>query len=144
MPATKKKEIAFKLKNIEILETQLRSPVSNQPKPSVYNFNITIEHRYNINLKAIIVVVNIQVLDDNKENTLGSVKTGCVFTLAEFDTFLNNEKTEVNLPEDLIILFNSVSISTSRGIMFAYFRGTHLHNAVLPVIDPKTFKKIQA
>jgi hypothetical protein len=44
------------------------------------------------------------------------------------------------LPSGIIDLLNSVSVSTVRGMMFSAFKGTFLHNAVLPVIDPKTFK----
>jgi hypothetical protein len=46
---------------------------------------------------------------------------------------------EVKLPSDIIIAMNSISISTIRGIMFSTFKGTYLHNAFLPVIDPKSF-----
>ena len=46
---------------------------------------------------------------------------------------------EVKLPSDIIIAINSISISTIRGIMFSTFKGTYLHNAFLPVIDPKAF-----
>ena len=43
------------------------------------------------------------------------------------------------LPTDIIVTINSISISTIRGIMFSTFKGTYLHNAFLPIIDPKSF-----
>ena len=35
---------------------------------------------------------------------------------------------------------NSISLSTLRGAMFNHFKGTFLHEAILPVIDPGSFK----
>lgn len=37
-----------------------------------------------------------------------------------------------------------VSLSTARGYMAATFKGTILHNAFLPIIDPKTFTPASA
>ncbi len=39
----------------------------------------------------------------------------------------------------IIIAMNSISISTLRGIMFSTLKGAYLRNAILPVIDPKSF-----
>jgi len=34
---------------------------------------------------------------------------------------------------------NSIALSTTRGLLFAQFRGTPLHNTILPLIDPADF-----
>jgi uncharacterized protein YbbC (DUF1343 family) len=39
-------------------------------------------------------------------------------------------------------MLNSISLSTTRGAMFSTFKGTFLHGAVLPIIDPKQFQAL--
>jgi hypothetical protein len=36
---------------------------------------------------------------------------------------------------------NSISISTTRGVMFSELKGTILHHAFLPIIDVKALQK---
>ena len=53
--------------------------------------------------------------------------------------FLNKLLDWISISEPLDIFIstlNSISISTTRGMMFSAFRGTFLHNAILPLIDP--------
>jgi len=50
-----------------------------------------------------------------------------------------NKSKPLELPEPLATTLNSVSISTTRGLMFAIFRGSFLRKAVLPVVDPTLF-----
>lgn len=47
------------------------------------------------------------------------------------------------LPEDLQISANTISLSTSRGLLFSRLRGTALHNALLPLIDVSVFSTNQ-
>jgi hypothetical protein len=47
---------------------------------------------------------------------------------------------KLDIPQALIEVLNSISISTTRGVMFSTFKGTFLHNAVLPIIDPRQFQ----
>lgn len=49
----------------------------------------------------------------------------------------------VTLPQDLADILNSISISTTRGLMFSAFKETFLHNAFLPIIDPKQFSQLK-
>ncbi len=42
----------------------------------------------------------------------------------DVESFLNKENNKVELPQGLIDVLNSISLSTSRGVMFTLFRGT--------------------
>ena len=55
--------------------------------------------------------------------------------------FFNKQHTLVDLPQEFITLLNSIALSTTRGVMFSQFRGTVLHNAILPIIAPAKFEK---
>jgi hypothetical protein len=43
----------------------------------------------------------------------------------------------LNVPQGLTELLAVQAIATMRGIMFSTFKGTFLHNAVLPLIDTR-------
>jgi len=49
------------------------------------------------------------------------------------------EGKDINLPSEFITTINSLSLSTSRGILFMLFRGTFLHSAILPIIDSSDY-----
>lgn len=69
--------------------------------------------------------------------TLGSIKVGVIFEIANFDDYIDEMNKKLTLPDVIFLTFNSIGISTTRGVMFSQFKGTFLHNAFLPVIDPK-------
>jgi hypothetical protein len=56
---------------------------------------------------------------------------------------LSAAKSIESLPEDLQVSANTISLSTSRGLLFSRLRGTALHNALLPLIDVSNFSKNQ-
>ena len=64
-----------------------------------------------------------------------------IFEVENFADFINEENGDVNLPEILSNSLNSITLSTVRGLMFSGFKGTFLHNAILPVIDPNSLIK---
>ncbi len=136
------KDISFQLKNLEIVESALNPPNPNlsNNKPEAIQFSVYIEHRFNIEKKLVIVVIFIKLLEDQYE--LGSIKTSSIFEIQDFDKFIT-EKNVPELPTQAIINLNNIAISTTRGILFAYFRGTRLQNAILPIINPTDFKKVQ-
>ncbi len=47
------------------------------------------------------------------------------------------------IPDSLSEILNSVSISTTRGVMHSTLKGTFLNNAILPIIDTKALLKNQ-
>lgn len=51
-------------------------------------------------------------------------------------TFNIKNIAEINkLPKKAFDTLNDIAISTVRGLMFSSFRGTFLHNAILPIVD---------
>ena len=129
--------IEFHLKSIEMQEVSFSLPKQAMRENKTYHYNINIQHRINIEQKLIIVDTTIETLYQDKKTRLGLIKVACVFfmeSLLDYRSEVNDKL--VNLPENFITILNSVSISTTRGIMFSQFRGTFLHNAILPIIAP--------
>jgi hypothetical protein len=133
----KEQNISFRLKNIELLQSSLASIDYVITNETVFKFNINIEHLININENWIAIKPNVEIFTEVNDFILGKISSSLIFEFENLTSYVVDN--EVKLPSDIIIAINSISISTIRGIMFSTFKGTYLHNAFLPVIDPKAF-----
>ncbi|MFN8258142.1 MAG: hypothetical protein U0W24_20805 [Bacteroidales bacterium] len=131
--------IEFQLKAIELIDVNLKHPAIPFNQPTLFHFNINIEHKINPDNNLVIVIAFINILHEDKETNLGSLKSSCIFEIVNFNEFYNKETNQVSFPDNILVTLNSITISTVRGIMFSQFKGTFLHNAILPIIDPKSF-----
>lgn len=137
----KEQQLTFQLKGIELMDVKLNHPKEPLPAQTTFNFKINLEHKVSFENKLIIVVVMVDIIHQDNEMRLASLQAGCIFEISNFADFIVKDTQFVNIPDDLMVTLNSVSISTIRGIMFSQFRGTFLHTAILPVVDPKAFVK---
>jgi hypothetical protein len=65
----------------------------------------------------------------------------CIYSISKFDDVIKmNAEGKLEIPQPLAELLNAVSVSTARGAMFSAFKGTFLHNALLPMVEPHQFK----
>jgi len=139
----KSKNINFQLKGIEILDSYLLSPPKNKRGTKEYHFNLGLEHKIANEQKVIFVLIKVEVFHEDKKTLLGSLRTSLNFVVDNFEEIIQkkDKNSKVIIPTEFIDILNSISISTLRGMMFCIFRGTFLHNAVLPIIAPKSLKK---
>lgn len=134
-----KEFVEFRIRSADIIEASLNPQKGKSPKNPVFNFNIRLEHKINFEQKVILVDCEIQVTDAKNE-IAGNFKAGCVFDVTNLEGYKSKENSsKVDLPSDFVTTINSITISTVRGMMLVFFRGTYLHNAILPIIDPKSF-----
>ena len=133
----KEQNISFRLKNIELLQSSIAANDYVITNETVFKFNINIEHLVNINENWIAIKPNVEIFTEVNDFVLGKISSSLIFEFENLTSYVVDN--EVKLPSDIIIAMNSISISTIRGIMFSTFKGTYLHNAFLPVIDPKSF-----
>jgi len=131
--------VNFQIKGVELMESCINPSINPVAPEMVFNFDINLEHRINPENDILIVVCSISVFDEKREDQLGKLKAGCIYLIKDLKRFVNAETKALELPEAIATTLNSVSISTTRGLMFSMFRGTYLHNAVLPVVDPTSF-----
>ena len=75
-----------------------------------------------------------------RKELLAEVNINIFYVVENIKNFENKKEKKMEFPEDFSIALNSVSISTLRGIMFSQFRGTYLHNAFLPIVNPKSLE----
>jgi hypothetical protein len=129
--------ISFGIDGIELLEYSIISPDKVIESNTSFRFDMNIEHRFNIESKRIFVVVSIDIFIQNTDIKLCNSKISCIYNVPELDKFLVKDK--IIFPNEFITTLNSISLSTCRGILFSLYRGTFLHTAILPVVDPKGF-----
>lgn len=138
---TNETKVTFQIKGIDLVDIQMNQLKQPLPAQTTFHFNINLEQMINPENKLVIVAVTVVILHEDKTTILASIKASCIFDVANFDEFIAEGTRKVNFPESTIITFNSITISTVRGLMFSQFKGTHLHTAILPVVDPSSFMK---
>jgi hypothetical protein len=138
------KDIEIQLKGIELLNIDQRLSTADTINIRNFNFNINIETKADAPNKLLFAIIHIEILTEDQKTVLGGISVSCIFELKNFDDLIKIESDgKLNLPQQLVDIINSISLSTTRGVMFATFKGTPLHSAFLPIIDPKKFKPAQ-
>jgi hypothetical protein len=130
--------INFQIKGIELLEINLNNPQIPLNVERTYNFSINIEQRINKEEKLVIVITAVDLIHEQDKQCHATIKTSCVFLVENILDFDSSGSQQIDLPEHFIITLNSISLSTTRGIMFSQFKGTFMHNVFLPIVNPST------
>jgi hypothetical protein len=138
---TKDLNVEMQIRAIELLNESLKLPADSNTAITTFNFNINIESKADALNKLVFVIVHVEIKNDNQSLVLGALSVSCIFEIVNFNDIIKIEEDgKLNIPQRLIETLNIISISTTRGIMFSTFKGTFLHGAVLPIIDPKQFQ----
>lgn len=130
--------VEMQIKSIELLSSTLNLPANPNAAIINFNFNISVESRADAANKLVFVIVHVKINNDDQSMLLGALSLSCIFEIANFEDVIKVETDgQLNIPQGLIDTLNTISISTTRGVMFSTFKGTFLHGAVLPIIDPR-------
>lgn len=132
------------MKGVELLESNQNRAIPETINMRNFNFNIQIETNADAQNKLLFAIVNVEILSEDKTIKIGGISVNCIFGLNNFEEIIEiSPKGIMSIPQPLMDIINSISISTTRGVMFATFKGTQLHHAFLPIIDPKQFTQAQ-
>lgn len=133
--------VDLQLKSIELLKGSITLPSTPDVSLSNFNFNINMESKADATNKLLFVIVSVEIRSEDQNHIMGSLAASCIYGISNFDEIIKIEADgKLNIPQPLVEILNSISISTTRGIMFSTFKGTFLHNAFLPIIDPRSFQ----
>lgn len=140
---TENKKVEFAIIAAELMNVSLLRPNVIVEPQVTFTFDIRLDNKVDFTTKNIIVTVDITIFEVVKDTNVerGSISVGCMYNIKNFDeivTLDNNKK--VDMPSIVGEVLNSISLSTTRGVMLSQFRGTYLHNAILPVVNPRDFK----
>jgi hypothetical protein len=138
------KDIEIQLKGVELLGSNQRISTADTVNIRNFNFNINLETKADAPNRLLFAIIHIEILTEDQSQVLGGISVSCIFEIKNFEELIKIEaEGKLTLPQQLVDIINSISLSTTRGVMFATFKGTPLHNAFLPIIDPKQFKSAQ-
>lgn len=142
---TKKKNSDFgydvQIQSIELLETSIRAPVDSTPNLQDLHCKVGIETKAQAENKGLLVIVSVEVRSDDFLGTLGSVVVSCFYTVAAFNQLVEIQPDgRIKMPQPLADHLNLQSMATTRGMMFALFKGTFLHQVLLPMVDPRSLQ----
>lgn len=110
-------------------------------------FRITLQHRFDAENDVLTVDVELGIGPaDQEDPAIAQLRLECSYQLFEYEKWLvaqpEDKRQPGVLPSGLAVTFNSISISTTRGVLYERLRGTPLQNLVLPVIDPASFQEV--
>lgn len=106
-----------------------------EPLSGIFIFEIKVEVRVVPEKGIVMPTVDIMILEDKTKKELANFKIACSFEIVDFDTvILKNEEGKFLIPKPLQDIIQPVSISTARGVVYSELRGTHLNNAIMPVV----------
>ena len=141
MAEQEQKKIGIQIKSIDILRTIIDfSAKISEGEGLKFAYDISADCTANLEEKVILSIANIQVRQDGSEHVLGALSAGFLYSITNFDEVIKvDEQKNVKIPTNIINFVNPLSLSSMRGLMFSAFKGTFLHTAILPIIDPKQF-----
>jgi hypothetical protein len=128
--------IKFQIIGIDLLDTSITAPPPIIPSAAMSQFELNVQHHIALNQNLIFVNCRVAILNHTKEITYGSLSSSCTFEFPDLQSFFDGKK--INLPAEVVLSINSIAVSTTRGMLFSLFRGTYLHQAIMPVIDLNT------
>ncbi|MCX6162186.1 MAG: hypothetical protein NTV87_12745 [Ignavibacteriae bacterium] len=128
--------------NVKICDEFIKANIESKDGIINFTFEISCVNKAAIPDNLVHVLVNIKVyLDEEKKIQLGNLSLTNIFFIKNLDKYANKENNTYSLPENFEVSLISISISHTRAILLAKCAGTFLQNAVLPIVDPKTFVK---
>jgi hypothetical protein len=128
-------EIKFQVRRIDILAFSLKTTAQQISQNTAFRFDTKIEHKANLNEKTIVVLSSFNILCEKTKTIMADAEIACVYYVENFNQYVD-QSGKLNFPLQHITMFNSISISTCRGVLSTLFRGTPLHSVILPVINP--------
>jgi hypothetical protein len=136
--ATTDTPTGIKLSGIELLSSSLSRPEIVAKDQTAFLFGITLMHDIAREKKLIFVIATVTIKSLEEKKDVGSISVSLIFEIENFEEVVTIlDEKNFKLTEALKDVLNSISISTTRGVMFSTFKGTYLHNALLPIVDPR-------
>ena len=108
-----------------------------------FNFNISFASSIEPSKKIIAVDILGDIYTEKELlNKVSELASRIEYRIMNFDDLIKNINNQLVIPDQLMIMLTSISLSTTRGILAAKLEGSALEGVHLPVIDPKSFKPI--
>ncbi len=134
-----KENIKYQIIGVDLLDSLITAPPQALPNASMLHFELSVQHHIGLKQNLLFVNCKAAFMDKEEDVTYGSLSSSCTFEFPDLQSFFDGKK--VNLPDEVVLSINSIAVSTTRGMLFSLFRGTYLHQAIMPVIDLNTLSR---
>lgn len=131
----------FKLDKIVVESYSFRNPTQefNAIDKGFLGFHFSFH--FGINQESSIIVIKVNTkgsVKETEEELLNSI-VSFIFQVKELDSLVVIEEGQekMSLPNEVLEVLVSISISTLSGILFEKNKGTIIQNEIIPVADPK-------
>jgi len=106
----------------------------------IFGFNIRVETRVDAQEHLVMPFVHVTITETKRTEELAKIIVACLFRIVDFEHEITlNQDGLYNVPIEIESLIRPISISTVRGIIYSELRGTHLNNAIMPIIFMDSF-----
>ena len=85
------------------------------------------------------VIVKMTTPINNLNINVSEITTSFDFFVKDLKSYIN-ENQSMNIPANIMAMFNSVSLSTTRGLLYSKLSGTFISGAILPLLFPKDIR----
>lgn len=134
-------QVQLKMKGVELIKSQI-NPFVPGFTAKEFQFTLNVETKLDPLQQLAFIIISVDIKADDRPDILGVISSACIFGIDNFEkVFKKITEDKYDTSDDLMFMLISISVSTLRGIMFEQLRGTYLHMAFLPIIDPKQFKQ---
>jgi len=126
----------FAIVKIEIVGFELLPPPENGIDFDKLIHEVGFDHSLDMEEELFSVAPFVRILTPEKQ-IISRLMIACAFRIPGLKKQLANKQDSNEIPVQIIEIFASISISTLRGVLYSQLKGTFLHDAILPVVDPK-------
>ncbi|RYZ20936.1 MAG: hypothetical protein EOO16_14950 [Chitinophagaceae bacterium] len=128
----------IQFKALELLHSSVNVPQEPNVEVGNFHFNINLDTKADGAQKLLVMIVQVEVRSEDQQHLLGAMVVSNIFEVTNFEQVITADFSgNLNVPPGITELLAAQSVATMRGLMFATFKGTFLHNAVLPLIDTR-------
>ncbi|WP_273210731.1 hypothetical protein [Runella zeae] len=131
-------DVGVRINRVELLASSLNSQLNPNSSVRSVSFEVRIENTVNTEEKLIFVIVHTKITNEERTIVYGTLSVSCIFEIQGFEKVVREVEGKIDINSQLRDSLNDSAISTARGVMFSTFRGTFLHNAILPLIEKST------
>lgn len=143
------KNIEFSIKGILVtkfsldLKEELIKMQAQEPNFNEYTFEVNVLNQGYIKENILNSMISMKVfLDKEKKTELGNINILNIFEINNLNEFVNEKENSLNLPDSFEASIIGISLSHTRAIFVTKCAGTFLQNAVMPILNPSEFLKI--
>jgi hypothetical protein len=126
----------IKFKGIEVLAKQLVERSSDLLLPiNDFHYDVATTSQVNPQLNVVFIKADVRIKEKTSGKDLFFTSIVCGFEIENFHDVIEKKADNFYIiPPELDAMLRSVSVSTSRGLIFSELAGTYLYTALLPIV----------